>query len=282
MLDMDGVSSVAGQAVLEPLSREVPEKMAVQVRDRFLETYRVLVGQLRSPSHKSSADFERLERRIIAWQAGVTAQGFETKLWSRHVLMAIALESVGLSVTQALVNSVVDHYWRVLRQNTNVFPDAAAAVERLFEEQTRFVFGTNSDGFLRFDEPAQTFYYDPEDATRRKLHRLECLRTLGVKDAQICVGDPIGKPRGEFYDRVLDSFARFFGAPPDLSCSVAVGDSLTNDVLPLLDRGVRWGAWLQRSRVGAPAPLEGEPQVMVISNLADLWRAPWPDTPLSR
>lgn len=275
MLDMDRIADLGVQSVSTPLEATLGAG-AASVQSAFAEAYAVLIKQLRSTSGVVHRDFEVLREQIERWQRGVTDAGFEVKIFSRHALMAIALERHGHTVSKALVEGAVDHYWQVLKDATEVFDDAEEAVDRLRQEETPFQLATNSDGFLLFDEEAQTFRYDPEDAARRKLFRLDALRDIGIPDEQITVGDPIGKPKPGFYEAVLRDFEQLHGEPAELSRAIAVGDSLTSDVLPFLERGVRFGAWVQRGRTGPPAFLDERPNVAVVEKLTDLWDVPWP------
>jgi FMN phosphatase YigB (HAD superfamily) len=259
--------------VLTPLSAAIGEG-AVPVQATFAEGYATLIRQLRSGSTTPLPEYAALEQEIARWQRGVTEAGYELKMFSRHSLLAIALAKHGYPVTHDLIHASMDHYWQVLADETEMFADARAVIERLQNDRTPFLLATNSNGFLIFDEPAQTFRYDPEDAVRRKLARLSALRAIGIQDAQISIGDPIGKPDPAFYRGVLRDFERFHGVAAELDRAMAVGDSLTSDVLPMMKLGVRWGAWLQRQRSEPPAFVE--PNVAAIADLAQLWSMDWP------
>jgi FMN phosphatase YigB (HAD superfamily) len=276
MLDMDRIAGVGVDAVRAPLEEALGAERAARVQATFHQTYRTLIRQLRSGAGTLDPEFAELRDRIRAWERGVTEAGFELKMFSRHVLMAIALDHHGIRPTARLIQGTADAYWSALAEATDVFPDARVAIDRLREDGTPFQLATNSDGFLDFDEARQTFTYDPPDAVRRKLERLDALRGIGIADAQISVGDPIGKPSPPFYRGVLEEFERFHGHAPDLSLGLAAGDSLTSDVLPFLDAGVRYGAWLQRQRTEGPALLPDRPNVAVIRDLTELWSVPWP------
>ncbi len=276
MLDMDRVAHLGVEAVLAPLTAALGETEARAVQASFADGYATLIAELRSGGGEAGSAYTTLRRKIARWQRGATEQGYELKMFSRHTLLAIALEAHGQPVTEALIDGAIDHYWQVLADATEVFADARIAVERLVESGTPFLLATNSDGFLLFDERAQTFRYDPEDAVRRKRARLSALRAIGIDDAQISIGDPIGKPNPGFYQAVLADFERFFGRPPDLSRALAVGDSLTSDVLPLMSLGVRWGGWVQRRRTDAPVFDPDHPRVASVRDLTELWSVEWP------
>jgi FMN phosphatase YigB (HAD superfamily) len=275
MLDMDRVAHLGVQAVLTPLAAELGAEKAKVVQATFAAGYATLIAQLRSGGGTILEPYAELKRHIARWQRGLTDAGFELKMFSRHSLLAIALEQHGEPVTRRLVHGAMDHYWQALAGATEVFADAKAVIDLLLAEGTPFLLATNSDGFLELDEAAQTFRYDPPDAVKRKLDRLSALRAIGIRDEQISIGDPIGKPNPEFYQAVLRDFERFYGARPQLTRAIAIGDSLTSDVLPMMDVGVPWGAWLQRSRVGSHEFLEAHPRVAAIRELTEIWSVPW-------
>jgi FMN phosphatase YigB (HAD superfamily) len=275
MLDMDRIAHLGVQAVLTPLAAELGEEAARAVRESFAAGYAILIKQLRSGGGIVHADYAELKQQIARWQRGVTEAGYELKMFSRHSLLAIALEKHGHPVTERLVHGALDRYWQVLADATEVFPDAKMVIDRLLAEGTPFLLATNSDGFLELDERAQTFRYDAPGAVRKKLARLSALRAIGIADAQISIGDPIGKPDPRFYEAVLEDFERFYGKKADLSRALAIGDSLTSDVLPMMKLGVPYGAWVQRSRTGAPAFLNEHPQVAAIRELTEIWSVPW-------
>lgn len=276
MLDMDRIAHLGVESVAVPLARELGEEAARSVQGTFAAGYAILIKQLRSGGGVVHEDYAALKQEIARWQRGVTEAGYELKMFSRHTLLAIALEKHGYAVTESLVHGAVDHYWEVLAQATELFADARAAIERLVASNTPFMLGTNSDGFLILDERRETFRYDPPDAVRRKLARLSSLFEIGISERQITIGDPIGKPDPAFYRTVLRDFERFYGRAPELDRAVAVGDSLTSDVLPMMAVGVRWGAWLHRGRTDPPALLGEHPGVAAIRELTELWSVPWP------
>jgi FMN phosphatase YigB (HAD superfamily) len=271
MLDMDRIAHLGVEAVLEPLAAELGEARALAVRASLGEGYATLIRQLRSGGKTELPEYAALKAKIAHWQRGVTEAGYELKMFSRHSLLAIALEQHGHRVTEALVNAALDRYWQVLTGATEMFADARAVIARLRAEGTPFLLATNSDGFLLFDEAAQTFRYDPADAVKKKLARLAALRAVGIEDAQITVGDPIGKPDPRFYQRVVADFERFYGGKPDLSRALAVGDSLNSDVLPFLQLGVGYGAWLQRERKDPPLLQDRVATLSDLHQLEVLW-----------
>jgi FMN phosphatase YigB (HAD superfamily) len=249
VIDTDVACAAAERSIVDPLRNDLGEARANTVASAFSAAYDELRRELRRAGGVASESFQRLEQRILAWQSGVVGAGFELKLWSRDSLLAIAFEDAGVEVTRARLEAAGDAYWRTMSDRTALHEDASAIIERFSALGISVHLATNSDGFLRFDEKEGTFVYDPDHARRRKLERLGAIRTLGLLDRDVTVGDPIGKPHPAFYVRVLDEFANKLGERSIARDRViVVGDSLANDVLPFLAAGIAKGAWLVRER----------------------------------
>jgi FMN phosphatase YigB (HAD superfamily) len=246
ILDTTKASRLAEQAILSPLAQHLGPANADAVQREFSRAIVTLAQQLRSPSAMPNNTYQALRHRITTWQWGLTDAGFEIKEWSRHTLVACALDACGLPVTAAVIQAVADHYWETVAQHATVFPDAVALMQHLRTVGVAFHFATNSDGFLTFDEARQTFVYDPEAGIRRKLARLRRLLALGIDRHAISIGDPIGKPHPAFFRTVLRDFGTRLEQEVDLERTVAIGDSFTSDIRPLLDLGVAHGVWLLR------------------------------------
>jgi FMN phosphatase YigB (HAD superfamily) len=264
--DVDDVVLDTDEAT-EAAIRVMP--VAAEIRQTFRHLYQTLITDLRGAR---TPDYEPLFADIQRWQREIG----EIKVFSREVLMAIALERHGQKVTAEAVHGPVDAYWRSLANGSRVFPDAIQVYEKLKGRGIPCSFATNSDGFLRLDEAAQAFRYDPEYSRKRKQQRLSALWAVGVVESQVTIGDPVGKPHAEFYVQAIIEHHSFHGIAIDLSRAVAVGDSLTSDVLPFLEAGVGRGAWLRRDTTAEPRALPGDPRVVTIPSLTALLEVVWP------
>lgn len=269
VIDTDAACAAAERSVAEPLAEYLPRAVAEQVAAGLSEGYEILRRQLRRPAGERPEEFVAQETKIKYWQRGVLEAGHELKLWSRDSLLAIALENAGVVVRGELVSAAVDHYWRVLAEQTRVYEDAKSIISFLRVQGIAVHLSTNSDGFLSFDAARGLFAYDPEDAVRKKIARLSSLRELGLSAVDVSVGDPIGKPKRAFYEKVLREVSVKLGRTIDPARVFPTGDSLTNDVLPVIELGAGSGAWLVRKSAGV-APLDEHPGVSRISSLADL------------
>lgn len=272
ILDVDDVLvrtsdtlDAASEAMLGPLSRHLGRAQAAAVQGEFRCYMEVAIRRLRAAGHVPDDECADLMRRTARWQSGLTEAGFEVKRWSRHALVACALEARGLPVTAAVVDEAADRYWATVAARAGIYPDAATFVARLRSAGVALHLATGSDGFLTFDDARQTFAYVPTESARRKMARLRDLTSLGFAPDDVTVGDPVGKPDAAFCRLVLRRFAAVTGAEVDLAGSVVIGDSLTEDILPFLDLGVAQGVWLLRDggARGGPCP----PRVSVVRSL---------------
>lgn len=213
--------------------------------------YETLISHLRGENPPA---YPPLRKRIEAWQRELT----EVKQWSRETLVAICYEDIGVTPRKADIEREAGAYWRAITDETVVYEDAAAMARACLQRGISIHFATNSDGFLGFDEAKRTFTYDAEDSARRKIARLGLLRPHGMHEGNITVGDPIGKPHPEFYEKALRGL--------DRAATLVVGDSLSNDVLPFLKAGAAQGVWLRRHGGG------GEQGVPAVRTLLELDR----------
>ena len=268
LLEMGQISRLTEASMIEPLTRHLGFTQAEAAQREFMRSIEIIRQQLRSPAPVVYDGYQDIMERMAWWQRGVSEAGYEVKIWSRHALIACALEACALPVTAAVVHDVADHYWAFLAQHAAVYADAAALMQELWRANIPVHLATGSDGFLIFDEPRQTFVYDPEDAVRRKRDRLHCLYELGFHPEQISIGDPVGKPSPDFFRTALREFSQFIGREIDLGQTVVIGDSLTHDILPLLELGAARGVWLWRE-TPAPSPdtARPHPNVDIVTQL---------------
>jgi FMN phosphatase YigB (HAD superfamily) len=229
IFDVDDVV-VDTDAAVRAANASVERVLGKSVSDAFGRSYETLIAQLRG---QAAPEYPRLRARIDAWQKTLS----EVKQWSRECLLAIALEDAGEAPTFARVDAAARAYWQELTDKTVVYEDALALIRVLKQRGIGFHFATNSDGFLRLDDQLRTFVYDPDDSARRKLARLHMMREMTAENTT--VGDPIGKPKPAFYERVMQR------AKADAAHTLAVGDSFTADVKPFMALGTK-GVWLKR------------------------------------
>lgn len=261
----------AARALLEALSAYLDSEKAAAVHREFVAHWRTLQRRHWSCAETAEDDYAVLEQSIAHWQRGVTEQGYQIKLWSRQVLLACALASQRVDVSERLVRGVTEAYWQEMAESVKVHPDGVAAIQRLGSTGCQVHLATDSDGFLVFDESEQTFTYDPEASAREKIHRLRALWSLGLGPRDVTIGDPIGKPDPEFSKRTIAEFSGKVGHAVDVRRTVVVGDSFARDVEPFLRVGVAFGVWLVRDRADDETRSCGHARVAVVSSLAESW-----------
>ena len=261
----------AARALLGALSGFLDSEKAAAVHREFVEGWRTLQRQHWSCAESAEEAYSALERSIAEWQRGVVEQGYQVKLWSRQALLACALASQGVEISNRLVHGVTEAYWQEMAECADVHPDAAAAVRHLGSTGCHVHLATDSDGFLVFDECEQTFTYDPEASAREKIRRLRALWALGFGPRDVTIGDPVGKPDPEFSKGTVAEFSRKIGHAIDVRRTVVVGDSFAKDVEPFLKIGVASGVWLVRGRADDETRSCGHACVAVVSSLAESW-----------
>lgn len=271
MVDMDALVHPAQAALRDAVAQQLGPANADRIMVHLEQSYATLRGQLRAPVGSDRGGVEALVARIHGLQRGVVEAGHEVKPWSRQVLLALALEDLGLPRTAGVIDAGVQAYWAAIEAHTQILPDAEAAILRAHARGQHVHLATNSDGWLSYDEARGTFVYDPEQANTNKRARLHGLCVHGLSQADITVGDPIGKPFPGFYTQVLADVQAQLGRPVDLSRTLVVGDSLSHDVLPFLARGAPHGAWLLRREQGpTPRPAPEHPGVFILRSLDEL------------
>jgi len=261
----------AARALRTALAPLLGDEKAATVHQEFVKNWRTMQRQHWSSNETVSDDYAALSEQISHWQQGVIEQGYEVKPWSRQALLACALVSQQVEVSERLVRDVTEAYWLELAESVGVHPDAVVAVDRLRSAGCQLHLATDSDGFLVLDEARQTFRYDPEASARGKIRRLTALWRLGFDPRDVTIGDPIGKPTLEFSRRTIADYSEKIGHDIDLRQTVVVGDSLSRDIEPFLKAGVAAGVWLVRERADEGVRRCALSNVSVVGSLADPW-----------
>lgn len=275
VIDMDAMVQAAHDGLQKGLGELLDDHTAERIVTQLKHSYAILRGQLRAGTPGADDAVNALVRRIEGWQAGALNAGYELKLWSRQVLLAVALQDLGLEVTAPLVHAGAEAYWTAVHTHTIIPPDVPRALQRARDAGQVVHLATNSDGWLSFDSAAQTFIYDPKVSESHKRRRLQPLLDLGLQPEDITVGDPSGKPFPGFYQAVLSDLRQKMGQTVDLAEVLVVGDSLGNDIVPFFELGVPIGAWILRRDAGpTPRAVPERAGVFVIRTLDELESLP--------
>lgn len=271
VIDMDAMAQSAHEGLQRRLAELLDEGSAERIVTQLKRSYATLRGELRAGTPGCDDAAHGLVRRIEGWQAGALDAGFELKLWSRQVLLAVAMQDLGLEVSARVVHAGAEAYWAAVHAHTLIPPDVPRVLQRARDAGQVVHLATNSDGWMSYDAGAQTFNYDPDASDRHKRRRLQPLLELGLSPEDITVGDPSGKPFAGFYQAVLRDLRAKTGQTIDLSQVLVVGDSLTNDIVPFLELGVPAGAWILRRDPGpTPRVAPERDGVFIISTLDEL------------
>jgi phosphoglycolate phosphatase-like HAD superfamily hydrolase len=216
LIDTQAASRLAEKAIETPLAKHFGQARAESPRNEFIRAIDILTERLRSPATTSTEAYLTLRSRIDWWQRGLAEAGFEMKEWSRHALVACALDACGLPVTRAVIDEVADCYWESVAEHAKAFPDAISFILQLRTSDVAIHLATGSDGFLTFDDDHRTFTYHPDISVRGKLRRLGGLRELGFSRHDISLGHPVGKPDRAFFSAAVERFSLALGQGIDL------------------------------------------------------------------
>lgn len=239
------------EAGIEALKKEIHPKIG-EIVDEF---FRVMVSGRRV---KTEADwqkvpggkrgFDRLMGQIIQIQKRVIEEYQEPKAWSRatHIFLAGKRENIQISPREAVV--AADIYWRAVNETSVPYPHAVDFLQTLQRLKRPVYFLTSSDCILKVNEGGE-FVYDPEYSRDYKIKRIEPLREKGLLFSQVITGDPIDKPRPEFFRLAIKLAEKDLGRKVDPAEIVAIGDSYGSDIEVPLQLGFGAGVLLKPGEI---------------------------------
>lgn len=236
LIDTAGTTLSASEGIRKVfLAKHSPEQ-AKQVKDNFNHIFQLMMTGLhmsnteewqKVPEDKKA--FDKLMKNIENSQVRVKKRYGVIKKWSREVLIKLAAEKAGLSVTPQLVHEGADAYWLVLTEQTTVYPHALSLIKEIKKHNRPIYLITSSDGRLKMDNKGQ-FDYDPEYSEALKRQRIELLREKGVNFNSVSIGDPEDKPHLDFFQKGIRIAEKDLGQNIDLSNAIMIGDSFTGDL----------------------------------------------------
>ena len=249
LVDMDAAVNAGIEAIGAPLETRFGPAVGARVQAGFRRAYHLLLDNLLGIRSNSDPEYGAFYAQISDLQSEVVRQGFEVKRWSRDTMLGWALRNEGLEIRDELVREVMAACWDAVAKGSRVANGAPELLQMLTAAGVPYHLATNSDGFLLLRDGR--FFYDPAHAIQAKLARLRAvLLELGIDEGAVSVGDPIGKPTPVFASRIIDDFQNLLSRKLRLDRCIAVGDSYTNDIMPLLDQGVGAGIWVRCRGVG--------------------------------
>lgn len=168
----------------------------------------------------------------------------ETDLrWSRELWLNVACQQGDITVKNLeKIVGAAGAYWNAFFTHSAIYPDAKKMFTDIEFSSWKVVLVTNSDARLTATEKGQ-LAYDPEHSMRSKLKRLPATLLDGINIKNIIVGDPVGKPRASFWEKVI----RETGYNPSQDIALMVGDSYASDIVGVREYGIH-GVLLNRHR----------------------------------
>ncbi|MER6561841.1 HAD family hydrolase [Streptomyces sp. NPDC001027] len=222
----------AAESLASELSGSMTTSLAASVARRFREVFDellVLHQQASTADRAALNSVKELESRVRGHQVDIRERWGTTRLFSREILLRVAVEDCGASLPPEELNRCVDRYWDHMREHPLVFPDAARFSRRLASRSMPVYLMTSSDARYHECDNGQ-FSYDPRVSRRDKRKRMVNLRDHGISYASSFIGDPIDKPSKDFYEFVFSGISRDLDTPLQSLSIVVVGDSYRSDI----------------------------------------------------
>ncbi|MFJ9055573.1 hypothetical protein [Streptomyces sp. NPDC102409] len=224
----------AAEALTNSMAAHMAEPLAVAVSDRFRQVFDelLLVHQQCSTSDNGKLPaLAELESRVREYQSKIFEKWHFTRLFSREILLRIAIEDCGASLSPDDLHRCANQYWDHMRENPLVFPDAIRLSQRLASQEIPTYLMTSSDARYR-ERTIGEFTYDPRESRADKRHRMLNLKDHGIRYSKAFIGDPIDKPSEEFYNLVFTWISEDLQQPLDSLFIVVAGDSYHSDIQP--------------------------------------------------
>ncbi|MDQ0958876.1 FMN phosphatase YigB (HAD superfamily) [Streptomyces sp. B4I13] len=232
LTDTQSMHHDAAESLASELSGSMTTSLAASVARRFREVFDellVLHQQVSTADRAALNSVKELESRVRGHQVEIQEKWGITRLFSREILLRIAVEDCGASLPPKELNRCVDRYWDHMREHPFVFPDAARFSRRLASHSMPVYLMTSSDARYRECDDGR-FAYDPRVSRKDKRKRMANLRNHGISYASSFIGDPIDKPSREFYDFVFSGISRDLDTPLQSLSIVVAGDSYRSDI----------------------------------------------------
>jgi FMN phosphatase YigB (HAD superfamily) len=232
LTDTQSMHHYAAESLASQLSASMTTALAASVARRFREVFDELLllhQQVSTDDNAALNSAKELESRVRGHQVKIREEWGIARLFSREILLRIAVEDCGASLQPEELNRCVDRYWDHMREHPAVFPDAARFSRRLAAHSTPAYLMTSSDARYHECDDGQ-FTYDPRVSRKDKRNRMVNLRNHGINYASSFIGDPIDKPSQDFYEFVFSGISRDLDKPLRSLSVVVVGDSYRSDI----------------------------------------------------
>lgn len=236
LIDTAGTTLSAAEGINRVFAIKYTAKQARIVQDNFNNIFQLMLTGYRIKEEDGEQllqggreAFEKILQDIESSQIRVKQKYGAIKKWSREVFIKLAAEKAGLRVTPALVHEAANAYWKILTQQTTVFPHALELIQEIKRHNRPIYLITSSDGRLKMDEDGQ-FNYDPQYSEKLKRERIDLLREKGIMFNALSIGDPEDKPHLDFFQKGIRIAEQNLGSSINTSYAIMVGDSFGGDL----------------------------------------------------
>ncbi|MFD8436597.1 hypothetical protein ACFV2I_16035 [Streptomyces microflavus] len=222
----------AAEALTSSIAKHMAEPLAIAVSDRFRQVFdELLLVHQQSPISGNGKlhALEELESRVRQYQSKIFEKWQFNRLFSREILLRIAIEDCGASLSPDDLHRCANQYWDHMQKNPLVFPDAIRLSQRLASQGTPTYLMTSSDARYR-ERAIGEFTYNPRESRSDKRHRMLNLKKHGINYSKAFIGDPIDKPSEEFYNLVFTWISEDLRQPLKSLFIVVAGDSYRSDI----------------------------------------------------
>ena len=166
----------------------------------------------------------------LMWDVVVTCKESPSELtWSRELWLCASLQSISPYIAMEAANS----FWNGIATKAHEWEDSYGFLRWLRRDHPEWelVVVSSSDSHLYVKD--DKFVYDPEYSDEGKQNRIPT-SLFDISGNNIFVGDPISKPRPEFWERVLTNI----GYNQREDTAIMVGDSYSADIIGVSQFGI--------------------------------------------
>jgi hypothetical protein len=256
LIDTVQTHELASNAIVSTIEMQYGKDIADAISRKLIEIFGVLI--IFHQSHKNAniemhdelrKRYESIQRRIHDCQQDMQQQWRMVKPFSREVLLKLASEDCGISLSTEQIALYSNSYWQYVESNTICFEDAIMLIREIAVTTRPLYIMTASDARMTLKENGQ-FDYNPDLSHRSKVRRLETLRaTKGLHYHDLLIGDPIDKPSPEFFKILFDRIAYQLGSDFNPQNIIVLGDSYKSDLqIPITEWKVGLGILYRRGQ----------------------------------
>lgn len=149
--------------------------------------------------------------------------------WSRELWIDIACRQNGEREQAEMAVEAAQVYWDAIHQHSQLYTDARDLLKYLQFSTWNVVLVTSSDARL-YVAPDGKLIYNPEISSSKKKQRMpaELTELYDTNFSEILTGDPIGKPKPQFWIKALQGV---ISDPMEQYIAIMIGDSYASDML---------------------------------------------------